>query len=553
MTKSKSEPYSFIDPAPWICNGTPSHPHPEIENWGYRCVFRGCTKTRLSTPQFAGTMPTSNKRKLFGILGIGLFSIASIRSGIYLWEKGQHCPQGQKAYQGTCLTIADTNPQTNSQQAIESSKVLFKQNENSPAIAFDPDWIGYGDRVLFKGNGDSYRDLGIQAFKEDNFLDAVKFFKKAVFSNRNDPEVQIYLNNAQAALQSSPLKIAAVVPVDNRETSAKEMLRGIADAQTRFNNSGGIGRRLVQVIIANDGNEPKRARAIARHLAKDSEILGVIGHNSSSASQAALREYERAGLATISPTSTSTALKSKYFFRTVPSDTASGQKLAQYARHMGFNKVAIFYNPDSSYSQSLKQAFEDSLIERGVNVLGAIDLTNPDLDLERQLQVVKQQVDAIALFPDTETTSIAIALARINNELSGQPLPMLGGDALYSSQTINDGGSGVKDLILAVPWFATTQTYAKQAEQRWLGTINWRTAASFDATQALLKTLTADSTRASVLQHLPSLNLAAKDTSGKKLAFINGDRKSQPVLVKIVSTDSGRSGNFNFRFELIQN
>jgi branched-chain amino acid transport system substrate-binding protein len=553
MTKSKSEPHSFIDPFPWVCNGTSSHPHPEIENWGYRCVFRGCTKTRLSTPQFTGTMPTNNRKKLVGILGIGLFSIASIRSGIYLWEKGQNCPQGQKPYQGTCLMIADTNPQLNSSQAIKSSKVLFKQNENPRAIAFDPEWIGYGDRVLFKGNGDSYRDLGIQAFREDNFLDAVKFFKKAVFSNRNDPEVQIYLNNAQAALQNSPLKIAAVVPVDNRETSAKEMLRGIADAQTRFNNSGGIGRRLVQVIIANDGNEPERARAIARHLAKDSEILGVIGHNSSSASQAALSEYERAGLATISPTSTSTALKSKYFFRTVPSDTASGQKLAQYARHMGFNKVAIFYNPNSSYSQSLKQAFEDSLIARGVNVLGAIDLTNPDLDLERQLQVVKQQVDAIALFPDTETTSVAIALARINNELSGQPLPMLGGDALYSSQTLNDGGSGVKDLILAVPWFATTQPYAKQAEQRWLGTINWRTAASFDATQALLKTLSTDSTRASVLQHLPSLNLSAKDTSGKQLAFINGDRKGQPILVRIVSTNSGHTGNFNFGFELIQN
>lgn len=550
MTKAKTNPDSFIDPAPWICRGTPDNPHPEIENWGHCCVFRGCTKTRFSTPQFTGTISTKNSRKLIGILGIALFAIASIRSGIYLWHKGQSCSQGQQERQGTCIEIADTNPPPT--QKIEPSKLLLKNPVNPQEIELNPDWISKSNRVLFKGNGDRYRDFGLQAFSKGNFLNAVKYFEKAVFSNRNDPEVQIYLNNAQAALQNYPLTIAAVVPIDNRETSAKEMLRGIADAQTRFNSTGGVGRRLVQVIVANDGNDPERARSIARHLANDPDVLGVIGHNSSSASQAALSEYERVGLVTISPTSTSTSLKSDYFFRTVPSDAASGRKLAQFAKQIGINKVAIFYNPKSNYSKSLKQAFESNIQQLGANVLGAIDLSDPDLDLEQKLKVVKQQVDAIALFPDTETTSVAIALARINTELSGAKLPMFGGDALYSPQTLNDGGSGVDGLILAVPWFATTQAYAKQAERRWLGTINWRTAASFDATQALLNALTTDSTRASVLQNLQSIDLAAKDTSGNRLSFVNGDRKGQPILVRVVSNAQNKPRSFNYGFELIQ-
>jgi branched-chain amino acid transport system substrate-binding protein len=555
MTKAKRDFNRFLDPSSWICKGTPDRPHPEIENWGDRCVFRGCTKTRFSTPQFTNRIPNDNGRKLIGILGITLFSIASIRSGIYLWEQGQTeqtCPQGRQQFEGTCVTLTDTSYKPNSQQAIETSKLLVKDRANSSIIAFNPEWVSNNDRVLFKGNGDRYRDLGLEAFANGDFLDAVKYFEKAVFSNRNDPEVQIYLNNAQAILQSYPLTIAVVVPVDNRETSAKEMLRGIADAQTRFNNSGGVGRRLVRIMIANDGNDPERARSIARHLGEDPEVLGVIGHNSSSASQAALSEYERAGLVTISPTSSSTSLKSDYFFRTVPSDAASGKKLAQYSQKLGLKKVAIFYNPSSSYSKSLKQAFESNLKQLGVNVLGSIDLTNPDLDLEEQLKIVKQEVDAIALFPDTETTSVAVALARINTELSGKPLPMLGGDALYSSQTLNDGGSAVNGLILAVPWFAGVQPYAKQAEQRWLGTVNWRTAASFDATQALLNALETDSTRSSVLQNLNSIDLAAKDTSGKKLTFADGNRREQPVLVKIVSSAKGQPQNFNYRFELIQ-
>jgi branched-chain amino acid transport system substrate-binding protein len=331
------------------------------------------------------------------------------------------------------------------------------------------------------------------------------------------------------------------------------MLRGIADAQTRFNDAGGVGGRLVQVLIANDGNEPNRAQSIAQHLANDSEILGVIGHNSSSASQAALAEYEKAGLVMISPTSTSTSLKSNYFFRTVPSDAASGKKLAEYATNkIGINKVAVFYNPNSNYSKSLQKAFEANFQQLGGNVLGSIDISDPNFDPRQQIQTIQDQTDAIALFPDTDTTSVAVGLARANTELSAQKLPMLGGDALYSSQTLNDGGSAVDGLVIAVPWFATSQPYAKQANQRWIGTVNWRTAASFDATQALLKTLETNPTRASVLQNLQSVNLTASETSGEQLSFANGERLGEPVLVQIVPGAAGKPRDFSNGFQLVQ-
>ena len=396
--------------------------------------------------------------------------------------------------------------------------------------------------------------MGIEAFKNGNFADAVKYLEKAVFSDRNDPEVQIYLNNARAAFQGSPLKIAAVVPVDNREASAQEILRGIADAQTQFNNAGGTRERLVQVIVANDGNQPDRAQSIARQLTNRPEILGVIGHNSSTASEAALSEYEPAGLVTISPTSTSTALKSDYFFRTVPSDIASGQQLAAYANKMGIDRTAVFYNANSSYSKSLQTAFETHFQQIGGNVLGSIDLGNPNFDPKQQIQALQGRVDAIALFPDTDTVSVAIALARANTEQLEPKLSMLGGDALYSSQTLDDGGSAVDGLVIAVPWFATSQPYAQRANQRWLGTVNWRTAASYDATQALLKTIKANPnpTRASVLQNLQSVNLPVGQTSGEQLSFTNGERLGEPVLVRIVPGAIGKPRNFDNGFKLIE-
>lgn len=562
MIDSKNNPNTSTSPAIWTCQGTPRNSHPEIENWGDSCMFPGCNNTKENLSKSTVPSPLSKVKKLIPILGIALASI-SLLGGAYvvydIWQKFQTCPEGQEKQNGTCVFLEVSTNQNSASGNLttpknRSTSINTNPTTSVPSITFNPEWISQGDRILFKGSTNKYRDDGIAAFNRGNYAEAIKYFEKAVFSNRNDPEVQIYLNNAQAAFQGSPLKIAAVVPIDNRETSAKEILRGIADAQTRFNNTGGAGGKLVQVVIGNDGNEPTRAQSIAHQLATTPDILGVIGHNSSGASQAALTEYEQADLVMISPTSTSTSLKSNYFYRTVPSDAAGGKKLAEYANQQGINKVAIFYNPDSSYSQSLQESFEANFQKLGGIVLGSIDISDSNFDPRQQIQSLQNQVDAIALFPNTDTTSIAISLARANQELSTPKLPMLGGDALYSYQTLNDGGSVVDGLTLTVPWFAASQPYAQAASQRWIGTVNWRTAASYDATQALLKALALSSNpnRASVGQNLQSLSLSASETSGNQLSFSDGEREGEAILVQIVPGAIGKPRDFRNGFKLIE-
>ncbi|MEM8829477.1 MAG: ABC transporter substrate-binding protein [Cyanobacteria bacterium P01_G01_bin.19] len=559
MIETPNNSETTTNSSPWICQGTSANSHPEIENWGDSCMFPGCKNNRENLTKTKIISPSRKDRKLKLILGIALAVIASLGSGVYLWQKFKPCPEGRAKLNRTCVVIDNPNPSNtptrdSTTQINPPTKISNIPTSSPSSTPFNPEWISQSDRVLFKGNSNKYRDDGIKAFKQGNYAVAIQNLDKAVFSDRNDPEVQIYLNNAQAAFQGSPLKIAVVVPVENKETSAKEMLRGIADAQTQFNYAGGAGGKLVQVDIANDGNEPQRAQTIAQKLASDLNILGIIGHNSSSASEKALFEYEKANLAIISPTSTSTSLKSNYFYRTVPSDEITGKKLAQYADQTGINRVAVFYNPHSSYSKSLQNVFEAHFQKLGGKVSGSIDLSDSNFDPRQQIQAIQGQVDAIALFPNTNTTSVAIGIARANTELSAQKLPMIGGDALYSSQTLNNGGSAVDDLVIAVPWFATNQPYAKQANQRWMGTVNWRTAASYDATQALLQAIAAspNPTRSSVEQNLRLINLTSSQTSGESLSFTNGERAGNGVLVQVVPGAIGKPREMTNGFKLIE-
>jgi branched-chain amino acid transport system substrate-binding protein len=414
---------------------------------------------------------------------------------------------------------------------------------NSPALSS-------GETLLIIGQSNPDADNGINAFKSGDFPKAIQAFTKAVQGDRTNPEPQIYLNNAKARQAGSPYLIAAVVPIDNAQSSAEEMLRGTADAQTKFNNAGGLNNRLVEVIIANDGNDPTRSAKIAQELANNPNVLGVIGHNASDASKSALAEYEKAGLAMISPTSTSTELKSNVFARTVPSDAVSGQKLAEYAKNnLNLQKVAVFYNPQSSYSKSLEQTFTDKFKGQGGQIVKTVDLSQPNFDPVTEVIGLQGQVEGLVLLPNAKFISVAIAIAEANSKLPPtQRFKLLGGDALYNPKTLTSGGNAVQGLTLSVPWVAKTP-YAKTAENKWGGQVSWRTAMSFDAASALIKAISANPSRSGVLQNLKAVNLPASETSGEEVKFdANGDRTIQPLMVKVEPGNGGPQGSkFEFK------
>ncbi len=524
-------------PQSWTCTGHSGKTHDEIENWGDTCSFPGCPMVRGQDGK--ATLPEKGKGPIPPvnpiIIGAALLLLSALGvGGVFLKD------------------IITGGGGSNPIPSISSPTPSISPSPTP--TTFDPTWISAGERTLNRTQANPFRDRGVEAFIAGNFAEAVTQFEKAVLGNRNDPEVQIYLNNAKARLKGSPLVVATVVPIDNRLNIAQDMLRGMADAQTRFNDAGGAGGRLVEIMIANDGNEPARAQMIAQNLANNPNVLGVIGHNSSKASQAALPEYEKVGLAMISPTSTSDYLSGNVFLRTVPSDGESVKILAEYAKNkLSVQKIAVFYDPNSPFSKNLFEVFENAFKQLGGEVYTAIDLTRQNLDVKQEIQSLRNQVTAIILFPDPSNISNAISLAQANAQVPGTKFQLLGGNSLYGSDILTSGGNAIEGLIIAVPWVANNQPYAQAAYQRWGGAINWRTASSFDATIALLKALSENPTRASVLQDLKATNLPASETSGQQLQFnAQGERQEESMLVKVTKGAPNRPPNVDYGFQLIQ-
>jgi ABC-type branched-subunit amino acid transport system substrate-binding protein len=415
--------------------------------------------------------------------------------------------------------------------------------------------ISRGDRTFFLTTTNTNRDLGIAAFKKKNYIQGSELFQKAVASDRTDPEVLIYYNNARANQKGSPLTLAVSMPGDNPKSIAEEILRGVAQAQNQFNNNGGLNGKLLEIAVANDSNQPEKAKQVAQVLVKDSSILGVIGHSSSNVTQAALAEYQTANLALISPTSISNSLTGDVFFRTVPSDAKMGKRLAEYAtKTLGIKKVVIFYNENNNYSKSIKETFAASFQQLGGEVQRQIDWsqTNSNFDVKS-----KNQLEAVVLFPCSDDISQALEVAENSHRLG---LQLLGSDAFYSNTTLAQSGKVLEGIIVAVPWFREpleSKSFAQTALKQWGGAVSWRTATSYDATQAFIKTLiniSPNFSRESVLQGLRQVNLSPSETSGEILKFKqDGERQSEPVLIqvkqgKFTTVSSARSGATPVKF-----
>ncbi len=466
--------------------------------------------------------PENDKQKLkihpfILLIILIIIAITSGIIGIIIYQSLTSCYQGQQKLNDECVTIVTDLPIRN--DPIQSN-------------------ISSGDRTLFFTIPNSYRDQGIEAFKQGNYSQAIKLFQQAITANRSDPEVRIYHNNAIARQRGNPFTLAVVVPAENGQDRSLEILRGVAQSQEQFNANGGRDGRSLEILIANDGDNEKQAEEIAKYLVNNQSVLAVIGHGSSKTTKAALNIYEQAGIPIISPTSSANTLQGKIFFRTTPSDAAFGGKLAQYAIDSGLNKVVIVYNSDNTYSNSLREEFRISFKNKG-KIISLIDLKDKTLKIiQQEFKVsVSQQVQAVILFPNVENTATALDIAKVNvdNKLG---LKLLGGDALYNTKTLQEGGNTLKGLVLAVPWFREApqaRDFSKAAKQMWGGDISWRTATSYDAAQAFINSLSAQPSRETILQKLTQIDLSAKLTSGNNLKFQNGERQNEAILVKVES------------------
>ena len=420
------------------------------------------------------------------------------------------------------------------------------------------DRISQGERILVavesRTDNPAFaqaKQAGVAAMAAQQYEQAVPLLESALQKPRNSPEALIYLNNARIGQQKS-YTIAVAVPVSADPNGSLEILRGVAQAQSEINRAGGIKGVPLKVTIVSDDNNPEVAQQLANTLVQQPEVLGVVGHYASDVTLAAGSVYNTGGLVCISPISTTVKLSGfgKYIFRTVPSDYIAAGALADYTvKTLQQKNVAVFFNSRSDYSQSLKSEFSRAIALAGGQVSGEYDLSSPDFSAATAVaQSLKQGVKALMLAPNTSTLDRALQVVQVNQ----RRMTLLAGDDVYTPKTLEVGGQQAVGMVVSVPWHIDGNpgsVFAKKSRSLWGGDVNWRTAISYDAVQALAVALQRDPTRSGVQQALQSPYFSAGGAEETVRFLPSGDRN---VGIQLVKVSQGKRFGSGFDFVPIQ-
>jgi branched-chain amino acid transport system substrate-binding protein len=435
------------------------------------------------------------------------------------------------------------------------------------------DFISEGEEVLNYSQPFN-KEKGKEYFAQCDYQKALLRFKDAWQQDRLDPETLIYLNNALLEANKMPyytIAVAVSIPKnqndfndDDGDSRANEMLRGVAQLQTKINlgllndndpflkyfpdqdfiNKKAINGKGLKVVITNDENKKLLAEKRAKSLSQRPEILGVVGHYPSEMTLATVDIYNQNNLVLISPGSTTSELTKyprKNFLRTVFSVEQQSPAIAKFLQEKSIKKVVGFYSEGSPFSESFFNSFKTIFtrppFSGTVVKLDEFDLGN-NFKAEEAIQELRKRQGKITeeiglvLFPKAigDAQGDAIRLIKLNNSQNW----VIGSWGLRSSRTLEQINNlqPFQKFVITVPWDSLTspnQDFLKDAKILWTTTsVNAITALSYDATLALTKALEKANTptRINILEQLKSLDfLVTKGATGTIQFDENGDRK----------------------------
>jgi branched-chain amino acid transport system substrate-binding protein len=430
------------------------------------------------------------------------------------------------------------------------SKLPIALDSNPTDISSNPNFDlatrkSEGEKLLIAAETNADKAQAIAAIAKKDYATAVSKWEESLNKQRSDPEVLIYLNNAKIGEQKS-LTIAVSVPIGGNLNVAKEILRGVAQAQTEVNSQGGINAVPLKIVIVNDDNKIEVGKKVAQALVQDQSILAVIGHNSSEVSIAAAPTYQAGGLVMMSSTSIAKELSGlgSYIFRTVPSVRFQADALSQYAvKKQNKKNIGICLNSTAKASQSIKEDFTAAVFADGAKISRVnCDLSSPDFNADQVIQeMLNDRVDALLLSPGVEKIEKGVEVAVI----ARNRLLLLADSTMYTFKTLQLGQGAIADMVITVPWhpeFLINNPFGGNAVKLWGGDVNWRSATSYDATLAIAGGLRKNSTRAGLQQTLSSNTFELEGAAGKIAFQPSGDRANPAILVKVSKGDRAGVG-----------
>ena len=236
-----------------------------------------------------------------------------------------------------------------------------------------------------------------------------------------------------------PLRVGLLAPLSGRlEAEGKEAKQVLELLVARINDSGGVLKQPLELVVEDDADDPRNAVAAARRLLGQ-KVIAVIGGYSSAITEAVQPLVDAVGVVQVSPASTAVPLTRQgyhRFFRVCSRDDHQAPVIVDAIGRSGARRVAVVHD-ESLYSRGLAVKAIQLLKQDAGREVAATTIVVGAEDYSEVLRALKAaQVDALLL---TNYYSEVGKLLRQSREL-GWTVPMFGTDATANPELVTISG-----------------------------------------------------------------------------------------------------------------
>jgi len=253
---------------------------------------------------------------------------------------------------------------------------------------------------------------------------------------------------AAAASNQRTVTIGVIAPIDGGLTSFG---RGIRDSVKLAVQQANARKTLrgwqIKVRVLDDSSDPAKGKAAAEQIAKDNNVVAVVGPYNSGVAQMMLPVLAKAGIPLVSPSNTLTSLTRgddpanpvrpwPDYFRLVGHDGQQAVFLAQQAHALGFTTAAVV-SETKAVSKGLADAFADAFAADGGTITVQQVVPDGATDFTDFLDTAIPTTPSLVFFGGEYNVAATLRKAATAADLT---VPLMGGDGMNDPEYIAGAG-----------------------------------------------------------------------------------------------------------------
>lgn len=259
------------------------------------------------------------------------------------------------------------------------------------------------------------------------------------------------------------------------------------EAATMFaeelNAAGGIGGRMVEVMVEDSRGSPREAANIAQKFAQDGDVLAVIGGQTSTESMAAGPILADAKLAQVAPTAghPDYVKISPFQFRTTPTHASMvGPHVTLLVDKLGMEKVAIVYFKDD-WGMVTNTMMTEALPGAGGEVVLSEAMIPETRDFRPLItKILAAEPDGVFLVSHYAESALFMQQLR----QADPDLKVAGTDTLNDPKFIELAGGAAEGVVMPTPFLSSApeaEKFAAAYTARFEKDPNYYSAFTWDA------------------------------------------------------------------------